>query len=397
MVAEAYNGRMRARRMIWRIVRGLVLGACCGYVALLAVVQVGQRVVRHRAERMMGDIAALEVGKSKFSDLQTIQHRWGRWGHYDGECSARHCQYSVRMEDWFGQVVSWGSQFFPQHENDLMSVAMRVTHGHLPAVLADVAVKDGLVSSFSAAVWVAVPTGHSVAVNKRVGGAASDEDSWPGPYTLMASYMSGWSAPTYPTDWPEPDPPARGHTIWKPTGCENCLAIHIQPMDGQSVRSLGHVAEINFDCITQWSFCRVEENIAPNAWKEYLQDLTVSQEHWRRLAGCDYPFSQRFAAAGNVVLVRLVEGISGSEQSLPTVRLIRSLKGVSLKEWDNFKVSTEYGENQLQASKAGREFVLMFPADGLSHEGKHLGVEVYSCGIVETSEETLQNMLAGGS
>lgn len=69
------------------------------YVTLLLCVQLGERVARHRAERLLADMRDLQPGKSTWSDVQQIRTRWGKWGDYQGTCTEQHCDYIVSFDD----------------------------------------------------------------------------------------------------------------------------------------------------------------------------------------------------------------------------------------------------------------------------------------------------------
>jgi hypothetical protein len=52
-------------------------------VAGLAVfVQIQQRILRWRAERLLADMRELQSHKSTWADAQKIMTRWGKWGGY---------------------------------------------------------------------------------------------------------------------------------------------------------------------------------------------------------------------------------------------------------------------------------------------------------------------------
>lgn len=68
--------------------------------ALWAAAQGRQWLFRHRAEKLLADIKALELNRSTWADAQKLMNKWGSWGSWYGECTAQSCQYSIDMNDW---------------------------------------------------------------------------------------------------------------------------------------------------------------------------------------------------------------------------------------------------------------------------------------------------------
>lgn len=70
-------------------------------VALLFItVQTQQRILRWRAERLLADIRAIQMGKSTWADAQRLMNEWGAWGEWQGKCSAKYCDYEISMDDY---------------------------------------------------------------------------------------------------------------------------------------------------------------------------------------------------------------------------------------------------------------------------------------------------------
>src|SRR6185369_15377150 len=96
--AAMVKGGSRKSRLLRRAgVAVIVLMAC--YAVILLVVQVNARVTRRRAERLLAEMRRHEVGKSKWADLQTLKTQWGAWGHYEGDCTAKKCDYFIWLSE----------------------------------------------------------------------------------------------------------------------------------------------------------------------------------------------------------------------------------------------------------------------------------------------------------
>jgi hypothetical protein len=66
-------------------------------IAFLAV-QIQQRMLRWRAERLLAEMHQIRLYQSTWADAQRLMHRWGAWGHYDGGCTAQSCKYEIELD-----------------------------------------------------------------------------------------------------------------------------------------------------------------------------------------------------------------------------------------------------------------------------------------------------------
>jgi hypothetical protein len=88
---------MTVRRLAVRVVRfagGVVISLVL--LTFLAV-QIQQRTLRWRAERLSADMHQLYLYQSTWADAQRLMNRWGAWGYYDGSCTAASCKYEITM------------------------------------------------------------------------------------------------------------------------------------------------------------------------------------------------------------------------------------------------------------------------------------------------------------
>ncbi len=89
---------MTFRKWAVRIV--LFAGGVILSVVLLTIlaVQIQQRALRWRAERLSADMHQIRLYQSTWADAQRLMHRWGAWGHYDGSCTSANCKYEIEMD-----------------------------------------------------------------------------------------------------------------------------------------------------------------------------------------------------------------------------------------------------------------------------------------------------------
>ncbi len=83
-----------------KIVRWTGLALLALVVLLFIAVQAQQHILRWRAERLLADIRGIQMGKSTWADAQRLMNRWGAWGEWQGECSAKDCDYEISMDDY---------------------------------------------------------------------------------------------------------------------------------------------------------------------------------------------------------------------------------------------------------------------------------------------------------
>lgn len=89
-------------------------------VAALAVfVQIQQRILRWRAERLLADMRELQSHKGTWADAQKIMTRWGAWGSYEGACTQEQCDYYIRIQDSV-------SRFIDNHREQIPTLRMTI-------------------------------------------------------------------------------------------------------------------------------------------------------------------------------------------------------------------------------------------------------------------------------
>jgi hypothetical protein len=83
----------------WAVRIVLLAGGVLLSLVLLTflAVQIQQRTLRRRAERLSGDMHQIRIYQSTWADAQRLMQRWGAWGHYDGSCTAASCKYEIEM------------------------------------------------------------------------------------------------------------------------------------------------------------------------------------------------------------------------------------------------------------------------------------------------------------
>lgn len=86
---------MTLKSRLVQVLRTLSLAALIIVVLAFALVQVRQHLFRHSVNLLLDDMQNLWIHPGSFEDLRRIQQRWGAFGHYDGTCTAEHCEYAI--------------------------------------------------------------------------------------------------------------------------------------------------------------------------------------------------------------------------------------------------------------------------------------------------------------
>ena len=89
---------MTLRKWAVRIVRWASVVVVALLLFTFLAVQIQQRTLRWRAERLLADMHQIRLYQSTWADAQRLMTRWGAWGHYDGSCTAESCKYEIEMD-----------------------------------------------------------------------------------------------------------------------------------------------------------------------------------------------------------------------------------------------------------------------------------------------------------
>ena len=135
-------------------------------------VQIQQRTLRWRAERLSAEMHQIRLYQSTWADAQRLMHRWERWGHYDGSCTAPSCKYEIEMDS----VRPLQPPYSTPRLAGLAPPARRLNlyqwfGGRLSAFHASFMVHDGTIWRESTAMGVSVP-------RRRIRAGNDDDFDW---------------------------------------------------------------------------------------------------------------------------------------------------------------------------------------------------------------------------
>jgi hypothetical protein len=259
----------RVRRWIVRLAVGFVVVIAISF----AMIQVGQRIARHRAERLLADIRSLQLEKSTWSDAQRLMTRWGAWGSYVGRCDAHSCEYLIVMGDWDSPSVSWlanlsGAPFNP--DPPIMRL-VKLLHANLPIVRASISIHDGLVPGIWFWVETHVPKGYGPGWDGDGPEPAGYMEYKNFEYELVASARST-SHPMSFVYWPNQVVPHPEYGMGPPGGCEGCLGFRTEFTAATKKEDLDWLMGFDLSCMTRWSPCTVSSDLMPEAWRRYVAE-----------------------------------------------------------------------------------------------------------------------------
>ena len=256
----------RVRRWIERLVVGFVIVIA----ALLAMIQLVQRVARHRAERLLADIRSLQLEKSTWSDAQRLMTRWGAWGHYVGPCNASSCDYWISISSFVGGNLDDSSKLHrvAQYALRVLYVPGVLLHGNFSWVEAQFSVHNGVVDAIYFRVSTHVPKGYGPAWDGNGPEPAGYIEYKSSEYWLVASARST-SHPMSFVYLPNQVVPHPEYGMGPPGGCEGCLGFRTEFTAATKKEDLDWLMGFDLSCITRWSPCTVSSDLMPEAWRRY--------------------------------------------------------------------------------------------------------------------------------
>lgn len=220
-----------------------------------AAIQVEQRLLRARTERLLEDIRNLELRRSTWADAQRIYTRWGAWGHYDGSCVASNCNYRVTFVDIFAaHSASIPDTSTIRRVLDLFGVRMTL-------VAAQVVVSDSLVMGKGFMMGVDVPpddrpnhpfSGYRYSL---IGRAETVSDT----FRLGGSLRERSLHPEY--------------AVTSPSACTGCIASFVRFTPLANPADVQRLMDFNLACMTSYKPCREQEDIMPSAWRQHLAEM----------------------------------------------------------------------------------------------------------------------------
>jgi hypothetical protein len=351
----------------------------------VAGIQIQQRILRARAERLLSDIRGLELRKSNWSDAQRIFTHWGAWGHYDGSCNSQHCDYWIQLGDFFYTHPKFvPSAPWARRAYDLFG-------GRMGQIRANVLVMDGLVWGKDFRLYVEVPPEGGPDAAFAGNGYTLVGDS-----ETVSRLAAGFESPLL-----ELHP---YYLVGTPGGCTGCLAVYARFTPFADPSDVNRLMDFNLACLTALKPCREKGDIMPAAWRQYLAEANVSSAVGNHTRPCAVPLQWQGRDSDNAVIVEVVSNRTekGTEFfQVSTVRLLKRLKAASF--WDigtTRDIRVFPGDVSLTRANlpedvsSGSSFIMLFQH---AHWAGSTGPEVWlqRCGAVPLNDANLKAVRSG--
>jgi hypothetical protein len=234
---------------LWVVAR-LVLLACAGLLSFVLVLMWAQQYwLRHRAEELLSDVRALDIGISTYQDAQRLYERWKPWTTPAGTCNPSHCEFDIVLRHSSVVDRTWDRIQLTLFRFRLAPRPSYV-HGSV-SLLRDKISQKG----FTLVVLV---------------DAYRTSKGTYGPYELVSKVDSVRSQ----ADLRHISSQHPQYSIGRPGGCDGpCVmawAYFTPQADASDVRRL---MQFDLSCLTRWLHpCQKEGDILPSAWVQYVAE-----------------------------------------------------------------------------------------------------------------------------
>jgi hypothetical protein len=268
---------MTARKWAIRVVLfagGVVLSLML--ITFLAV-QIQQRTLRWRAERLMADMHQIRLYQSTWADAQRLMHRWGALGHYEGSCTAASCEYEIEMDN-----IARYNPRVPRHAwLDWLLAHDRFNlyewfGGRGSGVRASFTVHDGTIWRESTAMGVSVPRRKMRRITGPDTVLVDDDLEWSlsvgaVSYQRLHRTLENWM----PFIGDSEDELAQHpyYKVGRPGGCMILCQLEVAYYSSHTPPAeIERLTSYNFSCFTRFNPCMHIEDLLPAAKEWHLYD-----------------------------------------------------------------------------------------------------------------------------
>src|SRR5260370_29674556 len=324
-------------------------------IVLAGLIQVEERIFRHRAERLLDDIRSIDLRHTTFQQVGASSERWTVFFSHDVPCSKEHCDF---------RIVFGAPGFGPASTllNRMFADSYWLLGGHAAAVVATINVRNGFVWGES----------YSLGVDYELIGEIATRP-WAETYNLVS-------------------PSFRKHPEYDigRYPCRGCVGIEVHFSPFADPADIRRLSQFNFACVTRLRRCRREEDIMPiamaQAWKK---EERIEDGHEQ--LNCEFGSIQIMsrdlenAAVVDVIDNHEVLENDPDEGRILRVRLIERIKRATL--WQLGTMGTVETRaslafppmNDLKSLRLGDRVIILFTSDGAQkHVAEMCGVMPYT-------------------
>ncbi len=406
MLTPVSKNTMAARRVLKRILLTIVTIALAIPLLLLLSIQVEQRVVRHRAERLLTDFHSIRLRQSAWQDAQNLMQKWSEYGEADGPCNASQCGYAIQLKDSVVHLAELANEKWNERLVRFRFYrALQKLGAHASEVHVDFIVQDGKIVRTSTYFEVQVPPftlrpdvdyGFALGVDAKTrsvlqgSGHSKTQDDWvPGGDEQLADH---------------PD-----YKVGRPGGCLGCLFGDITYTPFLAPSEIERLTSFDLACMTRFRSCRTLEDILPAAepWHLYHEDDIVPGPHTPPPSSHACTTTPR-ALARDAQTALEVEATTTSTKLHParppyipadsyetsTVRVLRVLKGSPVQHsGDNVTVrpftaiSNDYYPHLSEHLLPHHRYIILFDDDNFNKQEDVIATPW--CGVLEDTAPVL--------
>jgi hypothetical protein len=251
---------MTYRKWAVRVVR--LAGVVVVSLVLLAflAVQIQQRMLRWRAERLSADMHQIRLYQSTWADAQRLMHRWGTWGHYDGSCTAASCKYKIELSSLVPRHA-WLDWLLTHDRFNLYSWF----GGRGSGFYASFTVHDGTIWRESTGIGVSVP-------RRRM--RRDNDFDWSFSVGAESYQRLHWTLENWMPFMSDSEDELAGHPYYKvgrPGGCMIlCQIISVYYSTHTPPAEIERLNSYDFSCFTRFKPCAHIEDLLPAAKEWHL-------------------------------------------------------------------------------------------------------------------------------
>jgi len=354
------------------------IGVLAGIAGLAVFVQVQQHILRWRAERLLADIRAIQMGKSTWADAQRLVKHWDQWSTSSVPCSEASCTCWIEVQDTLWTLGSAYDKY--RSVWGMLAIPYLLLGGRQAMAVASLNVVGGHVTESTFELFLIVVPSKSNGWNGYgLVGSASE-------YAEFAPYDFEDQRLLHPEYW-----------IGKPGGCEGCIKLMTGFTRFADRAKVDELTSFSFSCITRWRPCTTEADLMPLAWKQHAEEMPKVKQNRDAFQHCAVPLSffgyESNGIAVADVLARAVDRAPDIPGLGVQLRIVRVLKGRI--DWQINKPQIAFAYDRGEAiggwSAAdlvpGRRYIL-FGGFGTERSGQGvLGLD--DCGVVPFTEQSL--------
>jgi len=396
-------------RPLARTLRALLYTFATLILLWLALIKAPMIYTRWSVSQLLADFHSIRASQSTWADAQHLMARWGKYGHYDGTCTAVDCTYDIGISDPYPRWVNtlperWVNRIYAAHLPQLASrIGWRWTYFAVQFTVQDAKIVHDRTALILAVDDSGPPNHWSYLLGIRT-------QVRPHLYSraLSTENDSPWIVGNDEQLELHPD-----YKVGRPGGCMNCEFDEITYTSTLPQEEVIRLTDYNLSCITRFHQCTTIGDLLPNGrdWRLYEDgpsSLYPSSQHGPIPCGTD-PRALGRDASVIIEVEPLTTGYHSEPMSYNPpeifeeyqVRLLRILKGhLEKSPGDTLKISPFYGEeNQRQLPDElpehlmpGKRAFVLVPS---SYIDPDYGLAAMRCGILDDTPANLAALQAG--